>query len=85
MASSSTSTEQATERTDADLRRQAVSAATRTILDRYRDEFIAEAKKEAEALGVEYNPRKTAEERAREQIQRILAENPNLSLSDLTG
>ena len=66
------------EQSDAAKRRNAVNAAMIRLRDNHRDEFIALATEEAEKVGVTYTPKKTAEEKAAEQMAALLAEFPHL-------
>ena len=47
--------------------------------DLHRDEFIGLVKEEASKLGVTYEPRKTAEEKAQDKIKALLDEFPGLA------
>ena len=66
--------------TDEQKRREAYSAATARLRDSRKDEFRALVLEEAAKRGVTYEFRKTAEERAREQVQALLAQHPNLAV-----
>lgn len=72
------STEQDTAQTDEALRRKAYATAEKTLREKYAEEFRALVTAEAEKLGVKYNFRKTAEERAREQYEALLRQFPSL-------
>lgn len=61
------------------LLRKAYGAATTRLREQYRTEFDALYSQEAEALGVEYTPRLTAEQKAEQQMQALLAEFPHLA------
>lgn len=52
--------------------------AERIILDRYKGEFYAEAERLYEANGFEFKRRLTEEEKAQQQIEKLLKENPAL-------
>ena len=67
------------ERTDAEKRRIAYNAAEGLLREKYRDEFVALVKAEAKKLGVEYNPRPAAEEKAEKKMQALLKEFPALA------
>ncbi len=67
-----------TETTDAQKRAQARGKAQTRLNEKYRDELVTLTKEEAAKLGVEYAPRKTEKEKAKEQLDRLLAEHPDL-------
>jgi hypothetical protein len=67
-----------TEATEVQKRRAAYSAAEARLREAHHDEFRALVKEEADARGVTYVFRKTDEERAAEQLTKLLAEHPNL-------
>jgi hypothetical protein len=58
--------------------RKAYSAATAKVRDAHRDEFNAFMVEEAKALGVDWKPKQTDEEKAAAKLQAILAEHPHL-------
>lgn len=58
--------------------RSAYGSATRVLRENHRDEFDGLYQREAKALGVEYTPRLSAEQRALQQIEALLAEHPSL-------
>jgi hypothetical protein len=60
------------------LLRQAYGAATTRLREQYRDEFDRLYAQEAQALGIEYKPRPTAEQKAAEQMRALLEEYPHL-------
>lgn len=64
--------------TESDLRRQAVAAADKRLREAHRDEWLGFAQQEAQARGVEYKPRPTPEEKAAAELDRLLAEHPEL-------
>lgn len=59
--------------------RQAYGKATARVREAHRDEFEAAYVEEAAALGVEYKPRPSAEQKAEEQLAALLAEYPHLA------
>ena len=59
-------------------KQQARDAATRRLIETHEDEFRTLMREEHEARGVEYKPRLTAEERARQQVLDLFAEYPHL-------
>lgn len=61
------------------LKREAYTAAEGRLKQEYADRFKALVTEEAEKRGVEYVFRKTAEEKAREQYEKLLAEYPQLA------
>lgn len=61
-----------------DLLRQAYGKATQTLRENHRDEFNTLYSEAAGALGVEWSPRLTEEEKARQQFDELLAQYPNL-------
>jgi len=65
-------------------RRAAYSAAETRLREAHHDEFRALVKEEADKRGVTYVFRKTDEERAAEQMRRLLADHPNL-IEQVTG
>ena len=65
------------ERSDA--LRKAYNTATNELRTAHQDEFNALYSKHAEALGQEWKPKPSAKERAKQQLQAILAENPELA------
>lgn len=72
-------TENAPKAEDA-LRREAYGAANTRLREENKNRFRALVQEEAAKRGVTYEFRKTAEERAREQMQALLAEHPNLAV-----
>lgn len=64
--------------TDSDLRSQAYNKATRDLRAKHREEFTAMVTAEAEALGVTYRPRLTAEEKAERKLAALMEEHPHL-------
>lgn len=52
--------------------------AERIVIDRHRDEFYAEAERLYEANGFEFKRRLTEEEKAAQQIEKLLQANPAL-------
>lgn len=73
-------TESTTEKSDnkSALIRKAYSAATAKVRDAHRDEFNAFMVEEAKALGVDWKPKPTEEEKAKAQLDALLAEHPHL-------
>lgn len=55
------------------------SEATTALREKYRDEFVADVKARVKALGHEWSPRPTAEEKRRAEFARLLAEDPTLA------
>lgn len=53
--------------------------AERTILDKYKDEFYAEAERLFSANGLEFVRRLTPAEKAEQKLKNLLAENPELA------
>lgn len=58
--------------------RQAYTNATTQLREAHREEFDNLYAKAAEALGVDYTPRPSAEQKAEEQISTLLDEYPHL-------
>lgn len=56
----------------------AYTAATTTLREAHREEFVDYLKKEYADRGLTYTPRKTARERAAEDLARIAREFPDL-------
>ena len=67
-------------KTEEALRREAYNAAETRLKEEHKDRFRALVQEEAAKRGVTYAFRKTPEERAREQMQALLAEHPNLAV-----
>lgn len=62
-----------------ELLRQAYGRATQVLRDEYRDRFNALYSEAAEALGVEWKPRLTEEQRAEQQFKELLTAYPHLA------
>jgi len=62
----------------AGLLRKAYGAATTRLREQYRSEFDALYSQEAEALGVDYKPRPTPEQKAEQDLAELLAKFPHL-------
>ena len=60
------------------LRNQAYYSAKRDLVEKYQDEYRKLVLAYAEELGVEIRFRKSPAERAEEQMQKLLAEHPEL-------
>ena len=73
------STTKNVEKSDAEKRRIAYNLAETRLKNLHRDEFIGLVKEEAAKLGVTYEPRKTAEEKAEARVRALLAEFPGLA------
>lgn len=67
---------QTAERKDA--LRKAYGQATNTLRDTHRDEFNKLYSEAAAALGVEWSPRPTEEQRAEQQFEELLNQYPHL-------
>lgn len=61
-----------------DALRKAYSAATKALREKYRDEFTALYVAEAKQRGVDYQPPLTAEQKAEQEMARLLQEFPEL-------
>jgi hypothetical protein len=61
------------------LKREAYSAATARIRESHKDEFRGLVQEEAAKRGVTYEFRKSAEEKAAEQLADLLAKFPDLA------
>ena len=61
------------------LTRKAYGAATQALRDNHRDEFNSLMKQKAADLGIEWEPRKTPEEKAVDEVNRILSEHPSVA------
>lgn len=72
-------TEVATSKDDAV--RKAYSHASSTLREKYRDEFNKIVKEKAKDLGYEWSPKKTKEEKAREEFEALLRDYPDLAKS----
>ena len=66
-----------TESTDATMQK-ARSAALARIREENRDRYNEILVEEAKALGIDWKPRPSAKDRARQKLQQLLAENPEL-------
>lgn len=64
---------------------KASAAASATIKERYIDEWNVEMEKEAKALGQDWKPRLTPEQRAEADLAKILAEHPDLAAKVAAG
>lgn len=73
----STTTSEPQSDTDA-LKRKAYANAERELRENHKQEFEDLREKHATALGVEYKRKPSAEEKAEEQMRRLLEEHPNL-------
>ena len=71
-------TEQGTIDRDAALKK-AYQQATAALRDEQRERFNVLYSEKALALGVEWKPKQTAEEKAEEEFQRLLAQYPHLA------
>lgn len=60
------------------LLRQAYSQASKDLRQTHREEFNELHRKHAIELGVDWEPRPTAEQKAAEQIEALLAQYPQL-------
>lgn len=58
--------------------RKAYTNANSILRDRHKDEFLELHQAEAKKLGLDWTPRKTKEQKAREQMGKLLNENPTL-------
>jgi vacuolar-type H+-ATPase subunit H len=59
--------------------KKAYQSATSKLRDAHREDFNRIYKAEAEALGVKWEPRKTAEERAEEEMEDLIRRFPHLA------
>jgi hypothetical protein len=60
-------------------RRKAVYQATKRVREAHADTYEKFLREECDALGIEYKRRRSGEERARAQIEKLLAEYPELA------
>lgn len=60
------------------LLRKAYGNATTELRENYKSEFQDLYTKHARALGVDYTPRPSAEEKAEQELQALLAAHPHL-------
>lgn len=65
--------------------RQTYEIATQALRERHREEFIELRKEAAKELGVEWNPRLTAAEKAEQEFDRLLRDYPELALKITEG
>lgn len=56
--------------------RAAYALATKRLRDAHKAEFLKHQADAAKELGVDWKPRKSKEERAREQVTKLLADHP---------
>lgn len=66
------------ESTKDSLLRKAYTIATTQLRDAHKEEFLKYQQAAAQKLGVDWTPRKTKEQRAREQVSKLLEANPAL-------
>lgn len=59
--------------------RQAYGQATTRLRETHREEFDSLYAQEAQALGVDYTPRLSPEQKAEQQLRALLEENPWLA------
>lgn len=59
-------------------KREARAAATKRLIEAHSDEYRTLMDEEHKARGVEYKPRLTDEERARQQVLDLFAKHPTL-------
>lgn len=64
--------------------RQAYSLASQELRQTYQKEFNELRVKHSKALGVEWTPRPSKDEKARAELDRLLSENPGL-MEDLAA
>lgn len=72
-------TENDTEKTEQDLKRQAYQAAESRLRKAHTDEFEQYREEECKARGVEYTRRLTAREKAERTLAALRAEFPDLT------
>lgn len=81
MTEENTSTAEATEATKADkatLQRQAYGKAQARLREAHRPEFNEYMAEEAKALGIDWSPKPTEEQKAAQQLHALLAAHPHL-------
>jgi hypothetical protein len=59
--------------------RKAYAEATKELRSAHHDEFVKLQKKHAESLGVDWSPRLTEEQRARQTYEELVAKYPHFS------
>lgn len=59
--------------------RRAYAEATKELRSTYHDQFVELQKKHAKALGVDWQPRLTEEQRARQTYEELVAKYPHFS------
>lgn len=59
--------------------RKTYDVATQRLRERFPEEFIDLRKEAAKELGVEWEPRMTAEQRAEQEFNRLVTEYPHLA------
>jgi hypothetical protein len=62
-----------------DLLRKSYDMATQDLREAHHDEFVKLRKQRATELGVVWEPRLTAEQRAEQEFDRLLTEFPHLA------
>ena len=60
------------------LMRKAYTDATAQLREKYKEEFLLLQQSAAQKLGLDWKPRKTKEQKDRETVTKLLAENPAL-------
>ena len=71
-------TNSTTEKDRNTLLRESYTVATQRLREAHLEEFNAFRQEEAKARGVDWTPRPTADQKARAELERLLAENPTL-------
>jgi hypothetical protein len=69
-------TEEQSKKERDNLLRKAYGTATAQLREKYKDEFLLLQQSAAQKLGLDWSPRKSKEQRDREKVQKILADNP---------
>lgn len=72
-------TETSTEQERDKLVRKAYAEATKELRSTYHDEFVELQKKHAEALGVDWSPRLTEEQRAKQAYEELVEKYPHFA------
>lgn len=71
-------TEEKSKAERASVLRKAYGQASAQLREKYKDEFLLLQQSAAQKLGLDWSPRKSKEQRDREKLQKILADNPAL-------
>jgi hypothetical protein len=77
-SNTSTTTEAVVEKTESQKKSAAYTAALAALREGHRDEFNQHLQAEYEKAGLEFKPRLTPAEKAKQEIEALLAKHPDL-------